>query len=91
MFIGLDALSNYFSTPINPALPEWVQEKKGNFAGGVSIEKRDVLIDGTKSKPADVYMIAIDIYGASSVDFSTNVEEPPSNAVNRKNSKFLVR
>ena len=48
----------------------------GQFAA--SIEKRGVLVDGTESKPADVYIplwnygkaIAIDVCGASSVDFS---------------------
>jgi hypothetical protein len=64
-----------------------------------TIEKRGVLIDGTETKPADVSIplfwnygraIGIDICGAASVDFSINVEEPLSNAVNRKNSKFLV-
>jgi hypothetical protein len=59
----------------------------GQFAA--SIEKRGVLIDGTESKPADVYTplwnygkaIAIDICGAY-------VEEPLSNAVNRKQKEL---
>jgi hypothetical protein len=53
----------------------------GQFAA--SIEIRGVLNDGTESKAADVCIplwsygkaIAIDICGASSVDFSINVEE----------------
>ena len=71
--------------------------KDGQFA--VTIEKSDVLNDGTQSKPADIYIpfwnygkaIAIDVTGAPSCDFSENVEEPLIEAANRKNTKFLRR
>jgi hypothetical protein len=51
-----------------------------------------VLVDGTESKPVDVYIplwnygksITIDICGESSADFSINVEEPLSNAVRKE-------
>ena len=69
----------------------------GQFS--VSVEKKDVLDDGTQSKPADIFItfwrdgkaVAIDVTGASSIDFAEDVTEPLNKAANRKNDKFLRR
>jgi hypothetical protein len=78
-----------------------VRDRLANAAQGgkfaASIEKRGVLIDRMNlNQRMFVFLwsygkaIDIDICG-SSVDFSSNVEEPSSNALNRKNANILVR
>ena len=69
----------------------------GQFS--VSVEKKDVLSDGSQSKPADIYIpfwkygkaVAIDVTGAPSHEFCDDVSEPLNKAANRKNDKFLKR
>ena len=69
----------------------------GQFS--VSVEKKDVLSDGSQSKPADIYIpfwkygkaVAIDVTGAPSHEFCDDVSESLNKAANRKNDKFLKR
>ena len=66
----------------------------GQFS--VSVEKKDVLSDGSQSKPADIYIpfwkyVAIDVTGAPSHEFCDDVSKSLNKAANRKNDKFLKR
>ena len=62
-------------------------------------KKKDVLVDGSQSKPADIYIpiwsygkpLAIDVTGASSCTFEKDVTAPLMKAANMKNEKFLKR